>query len=236
VSDFQTPNFALDPADIPRVEEGLVPPSRITLQYMEPPAGLVPAPACDAHMTGTGIKPPPSILLDFMYGVAAYKRWCSSEGIDEVMWQRFADYFAGQYQSIPISPVPALSYGSNNGSDNDDPNSGDYGPNGRRRGKHHRPGMSDGMSRAMENMLALSMFMKGTNPQAMAAERQSREEEEERRAQEASRTKVEVWMRQSTVPCAQTWMPRCAMTQGWKASKKSVGMYALLRGCHDMNI
>ena len=198
VSDFQTPNFALDPADIPWVEEGPVPPSRVTLQNMKSPTGRHPVPAYDARMTGTGIKPPPSILLDFMYGVAAYRLWCGGGGIDEVMRKRFAD----RYQSIP-PPVPELSDGSDDGSDHEDPHDGDYEPNGRRRGKHHRSNMSDEMLRAMDNMLALSMFMKGTTPQAMAAERQRREEEEELRAQEASRAKAELWVRQSIVPCAE---------------------------------
>jgi hypothetical protein len=116
VSDFQTPSFALDPADIFWNEVGPVPPSRITLQHLKPPTGRLQVPAYDACMIGTGIRPPPSILLDFMYGVAAYRRWCGGDDIDEVMQK----YFADQYQSIVIPPAE-LSDGSDDSSDHEDP-------------------------------------------------------------------------------------------------------------------
>src|SRR5271154_685981 len=71
MTNLQTPNFALDPTDIPRVEEGPMPLSRTTLQHLVPPAGRNPAPAFDSLARYS----PPAVLLDFMYGVAAYKRW-----------------------------------------------------------------------------------------------------------------------------------------------------------------
>ena len=54
--------------------------------------------------------------------------------------------------------------------------------------------MSDGMLNAMDDVLALSMLLKGTTPELMAAERQRQEEVEELHAKEASRVKVEQWM------------------------------------------
>ena len=50
--------------------------------------------------------------------------------------------------------------------------------------------MSDGILHAKDNVLALSMLLKGTTPELMAAERQGRKEVEELRAKEASRVKV----------------------------------------------
>jgi hypothetical protein len=43
--------------------------------------------------------------------------------------------------------------------------------------------MPDGMLRAMDNVLILSMLVKGAAPVLMAAERQRREEEEEQRGE-----------------------------------------------------
>jgi hypothetical protein len=45
------------------------------------------------------------------------------------------------------------------------------------------------MLRAIDNVLALSMFLKGTNPQAMAAER----ELDELHAREAGKRRAEEW-------------------------------------------
>jgi hypothetical protein len=160
------------------------------MQNLEPPAGLCPFQARDA-LTCTGITSPPSILLDFMYGVAAYKRWHGGHDIDAVMKERFAD----KYESIPQLPASDSSDDSDGGSERKDPRDGDCEPNRRRSWKHRRSSMSDGMLRAMDGMNALSMFMRGITPQTIAAERQRREEEEERRAQEDSRAKVELWMR-----------------------------------------
>ena len=49
----------------------------------------------------------------------------------------------------------------------------------------------------MDNVLALSMLLKGTTSDSMAAERERREEAEELRAREASRVKVQQWMQSS---------------------------------------
>ncbi|KAI0289893.1 hypothetical protein B0F90DRAFT_1791095 [Multifurca ochricompacta] len=158
---LKTPNFALDPADIPR---------------------LFPIPQYDACMAGTGILPPSTVILDFMYGVAAYRRWGSGQDIKEVMKQRFAEC----YKSIPIPPASPHSSDSDSSSESRQP-----------RERNHNPNMSDGMLRAMDNVLALSMLVKGTTPELMAIERQRQEEAEELCAKEASRVKVQEWMQSS---------------------------------------
>ena len=72
----QTPNFAMVPAEVPRIEQGPIPYRRTTLQYIEPPTGLYIVPPLDirADWSRDEVRPPPSILLDFMYGVAVVKR------------------------------------------------------------------------------------------------------------------------------------------------------------------
>ena len=60
--------------------------------------------------------------------------------------------------------------------------------------------MSDGMLQAMDDMLILSMLVKGTNPELMAAERHKREEMEELLAQNASQAKVQEWRESSLGP------------------------------------
>ena len=59
--------------------------------------------------------------------------------------------------------------------------------------------MSAGMLQAMDDIRALSMLLKGTTPDAIAAERQRQEEEEELRAREASEAKVLEWMQRSDI-------------------------------------
>ncbi|KAK2460178.1 hypothetical protein APHAL10511_007857 [Amanita phalloides] len=145
---LKTPNFALDPTNIPRVETDPMPPSHITLHHLEPDTTHDPILQHDAC-----ISPPSTVILDFMYGVAAYQCWGSGQDIKEVMQQCFAKH----YKSITILPSP---YSSDNDSslEPDDPN--DYIPNRQLRGRNHSLNMSDGMFHVMNNILALSMLLK----------------------------------------------------------------------------
>ena len=73
------PNFASNPEDIPRLEDGPMPSDRIMLQHLEPPRVNMIQP-CDAafrdtHQVRDGNASPAALLLDFMYGAAAYKHW-----------------------------------------------------------------------------------------------------------------------------------------------------------------
>jgi len=173
-----------------------MPPSRITLHHLQPDTSRVPLPQYDARIAGTGISPPSTIVLDFMYGVAAYRRWGSRHDIKEVMQHRFTEH----YKSIPIPPASLPSCDGDSSPESDDLDDDDeYKPNRRPTGRNHTSSMSDGMLRAMDNVLTLSMLLKGTTPELMAAERQRREEAEELRAKEASRVKVQQWMQSS--PC-----------------------------------
>ncbi|KAH9050875.1 hypothetical protein EDB83DRAFT_2316995 [Lactarius deliciosus] len=109
VAFLRTPNYGLDPTDIPRVDLGQARTAHFTLQQLKVPedyspataaalevmANTVPVPAftffavgsnMDALFQGTSNENgtseqgtenslPPHIILDYMYGVAAYKQW-----------------------------------------------------------------------------------------------------------------------------------------------------------------
>ena len=70
----------------------------------------------------------------------------------------------------------------------------EYKPNRWPRGRNCSSNMSDWMLHAMDNILMLSMLLKGTTPQLMATERQRWEEVEELCVKEASQVKVQQWM------------------------------------------
>src|SRR5277367_1667621 len=71
-----------------------MPPNRITLQHLVPPVGFNPIEARDAYFANSiQISPPPDILLDYMYGAAAYQRWGAKDSIGGLMQERFSEYF-----------------------------------------------------------------------------------------------------------------------------------------------
>ncbi|EKM77811.1 hypothetical protein AGABI1DRAFT_42982 [Agaricus bisporus var. burnettii JB137-S8] len=167
---LKTSNFALNPADIPRLKAGRIPFNRITLHHLEPDTGDDhPIPQYDAHISRTATSPPSPLILDFMYGVAAYQRWGSGEDIKDVMQQHYTEH----YKPIPVPPAPS-------------PHSS------------YSPERSEGILQAMDYVLALSMFFRGVTPETMVRERQRQEEVAEKRAKEASRVKVQEWMQSSS--------------------------------------
>ena len=69
------------------------------------------------HFTGHGAHQPPALILDFLYGVAAYHWWGIGQDIKEVMQDSFMEHF----KSIPILPDPP----SNNGENSPEPDDND---------------------------------------------------------------------------------------------------------------
>ena len=161
-----------------------MPTERITMQYLVLPSDQFLSPAFDARIGGTGNSPPPCVILDFMYGVAAYQHWHSGTAIDQVMKKRYEE----KYRNISILTV---SDPSNDRSEEDV--------------EHEEEPFSEGMLRAMDDVLALSMYMKGNTRESLAAERQKREELAEARAQEAGRVKAERWVNE-------TWPSVCSLS------------------------
>ncbi|KAK0495721.1 hypothetical protein EDD18DRAFT_1287147 [Armillaria luteobubalina] len=203
---LKTPNFALNPEDIPRVEEdpenipiveeGDMPTTRITLQHIRPLQGRDRVAQCDAHITGSGNPPVSTIILDYVYGVAAFKRWAGGPGVEKMMKARFE----ALYKSIPPLPRSSSPEFSDDNISDDDPNDADCelkpSGTGNKHRRHHRCHTSDSMLRAMDTVLALSMYIKGNTLESLAAERERYMEEAELRAQEASSVKVKQWLQE----------------------------------------
>ncbi|KAK0502306.1 Fungalysin metallopeptidase-domain-containing protein [Armillaria luteobubalina] len=164
---LKTPNFALNPEDIPRVEEGDVPTSHITLQHIQPPQGRYPVAQHDARITDSGNPPVSTIILDYVYGVAALKRWSRGPDVEKMMRERFE----AVYESIPPRPRPSPEFSDDDILD-DDSNDDEPQRSGTRRKhrKRHTHQMSDSMLRAMDTVLALSMYVKGNTLESLAAE------------------------------------------------------------------
>ncbi|KAF8964218.1 hypothetical protein BDZ97DRAFT_1660573 [Flammula alnicola] len=194
---LKTPNFALKPEDIPRVEQDTtMPDSRITLQYMERPSDDILSPVLqyDAKMSGSGAPLPSTIILDYVYGVAACKRWPGGSQFQQIMKDRFEEH----YKSIPPRPLSPSGHSSDEEAPAGDPADPDYrlgqGAAGGKHQRRHHCHASKEMLRAMDGVLGLSMFIKGNTRQSLAAERERRMKEGALRAQEASRAKVDQWL------------------------------------------
>ncbi|KAF8431053.1 hypothetical protein L210DRAFT_3651316 [Boletus edulis BED1] len=168
---LKTPNFALKPDDIPRVEPGDTPASRTTIQHLGGPGPR------SAHA-------PPSILLDYMYGVAIIQRW-ATEDIEDLLEKGQETYYkiANKPSSIrkdddDVQPGPA------------DSQTSEYVP-GQTRGIHQTR-TEAAQCRAIDNAFAFSMFIKGYPPGTMLLQKQ--EEEAEMRSRQVSREKVQGWL------------------------------------------
>ncbi|KAH9006076.1 hypothetical protein EDB86DRAFT_2824412 [Lactarius hatsudake] len=134
VAFLRTPNYGLDPTDIPRVDLGQARTAHFTLQQLkvsedyspataaalEAMANTLPVPAftlfavgsnLDALFQGTSNKNgtseqgtgnslPPHIILDYMYGVAAYKQWGrQSKTTPEEFAKRWGKRMEGEEQA-----------------------------------------------------------------------------------------------------------------------------------------
>ncbi|KAH9031358.1 hypothetical protein EDB85DRAFT_2089810 [Lactarius pseudohatsudake] len=187
---LKTPNYGLDPTDIRRLERGPAGTAHITLhQLMKPVAHI------DALFNGPDrslLPRPHDIVLDYMYGVAAYKRWKSTAGIHDVM----KSYYEAHYANIRPLPRKLPSDGSDDAPEPDDPRGTDYNPR-----KRHHPSTSRGdvMGEAIDDLNLVLMFINGTTPEEVAERMEKRMEEEERAAQERGRSKVTEWMRYTDV-------------------------------------
>ncbi|KAH9033776.1 hypothetical protein EDB85DRAFT_2073737 [Lactarius pseudohatsudake] len=201
VAFLKTPNYGLDPTDIPRVEptdrEGPVPTDHFTLHRLATPPGYNPARI--AAIAGTGFLDhyvafalglnvnalfgstnllPPVVILDYVYGIAAYNQW-NSRRPDKTVHSVMRNYHKEHYINIPaIEPSP---------------------PTDNYEGHYISTRTGDVMAKAMDDLNAFLMFVRGITPEEAAKRREERMEEEELKAQEASRSKVMEWMRSTDV-------------------------------------
>ncbi|KAF8433695.1 hypothetical protein L210DRAFT_3555865 [Boletus edulis BED1] len=192
----------MEPNDVPRVEQDSMPDNRTTLQYMveSPTTEYFSVPPCDVQADWRDERhPPPSILLDFMYGAAVVHHWKCAH-LREMLEERFRDFFQPVMAKIPEPSPPE----DDEFEERDDPKDLDYDPSkdkqkvkGKGKGKVGKILSSDasaGLLQAMDDVLLLGMLLKGTTPQSIAAERERRREGEELRSQEQSREKVQQWL------------------------------------------
>jgi len=184
-----TPDSVLRPEDIKRFPQGDPRQDYITLQWLKKPdyydpalladyqtCGNVPPHIAldfganvDALFQGEGGSLPSSVILDYTYGVAAYKCWRSrmhvgNGGVPEVI----NNYRSDHYSHIPPRP----------------PTPPDV--TARRRDESE-------LAKAMDELNVLLMHINGTTPEEVAERRQKILEQRERAAEEASRSKVMEW-------------------------------------------
>ena len=189
----QTPNFAMVPADVPQIEEGPTPQKRTTLQHIKPPDGLYPVPQWDVRVDWyrDGVRPPSSILLDFMFGVAVVKRW-TCDDLEDILEKRNKDDFN---KVLEISTYSAADLEDDESAVESDDDRKD--PPGKGKQKGRKPFSSDvkaDVLKAMDRVVLLSRFVRGTTPQSMAAEWERRTKEKEQCSQERSCEKVRQWL------------------------------------------
>ncbi len=131
----------------------------------------------DANFQGTDDTTPPIVLLNFMYGIAAYKRWKSPPGVSIIK-----AYFAKCYETIPV-PRPRAPVGEGSSGEQGDPKDPDYVPED-----------TTSMEEAMDELNMVLMYLSGITPEEAAIRREKQLEEEKQMAQEAGRRKVMEWI------------------------------------------
>jgi len=119
----------------------------------------------DVLFQGEGVPLPPPVILDYIYGISAYKAWGSksNDGFNQM-----EAYRNEHYAHIP-PPSPAQPR------------------------RHHAPTRRGGLDETMDKLNRFLMYIQGITPEMAAERRQKEIEQEERAAQEASRSKVTEW-------------------------------------------
>ena len=142
-----------------------------------------------------GTDTPPIILLNFMYGVAAYKRWRSPPGVGIIK-----AYFEEHYKHISVPRPRAPSGESESPSYEDtqeDPNDPDNAPDNSTQEDPNDPDYvpdNSSMVAAMDELDMVLMYIRGITPEEAAIRWEKRLKEEEQMAQEAGRRKVMEWI------------------------------------------
>jgi hypothetical protein len=145
----------------------------------------------DALFQGEGGSLPSTLILDYVYGIAAYQCW-ASEG-DNVLVK---DYRESHYANIPPhSPAPPDDPDDTSGPKADDPNNPTYSSSQdggddtdvtTKPPKRYKRRDESDLSKAMDKLNVFLMYIHGITPEEAAERRQKEMEQEERAAQEAS--------------------------------------------------
>ena len=139
----------------------------------------------DALFRGEGVRLPSTVILDYLYGLAAYKAWHSDDSFNQMKAYRNR-YYASIPPLNPAPPEDVMDDGVSSGPD--DPNDSYYKPPQPR--KRYTPKRRSGLEEAMDELNMFLMYIHGITPEMAAERRQKEIEQEERAAQEASRSKV----------------------------------------------
>jgi hypothetical protein len=169
-----------------------MPASRVTMQHLIPYTGLVPVPQLDIQPDWSGPVAPPSILLDYVYGVAVFKLWAVDD-IQETLRERHEADFAAI--TLPEATPPSSSSEDETYNDSDHIADPDYVPRGAGHGRRvHHVSRESEMSRAMDDAFRFSMFIRGYPPETFAAMQKRREEEAEVQSRQVGQEKVKMWL------------------------------------------
>jgi hypothetical protein len=212
------PNYGLGPNDIERFNVGPACMDHITLHQLkesgdDDPIQLAaymssedPRPTVafelgahvDTVFRGTRSPPlplPPAIILDYTYGVAAYKCWRSHSNANGGLTM-MENYHKAHYENIPPHMQPS--------NDNNHPSSSSEESNNCEKDPDYEPSPTqrhyastregDVMATAMDELNSVLMSIQGITPQEAANRKEKQMMEEELKAQEASRSKVKEWM------------------------------------------
>ena len=198
-----------------RVDRGSTGTEHITLQHLKAPADFdlarlsallgmsMPSKVLfdvganlDILFQGTGTPPPSHVVLDYMYGIAVFKQW----GVN-VSREMLQNVYESHYKPLLAAPGPHSGDddtdsvdeggGGDDGDDGDDPRDD---PDASQQQHYASVRRGDVMAKAMDDLNAVIMYLKGTSPQEAAARWEKRMEEEEEIARKASRSKVMEWM------------------------------------------
>lgn len=134
-------------------------------------------------------KLPPTIILDYLYGVAAYNHWRSRKNGDEL--RRLMRNLHNNRESNDSEYVPS---GSSSGDHNPGPNHPLASLQVRRSRRHTSAWKGNVMTKAMDDLNIVLMMLKGITPEDLIRRREQQVEEEEMRAQKASQNKVLAWI------------------------------------------
>ena len=167
---------------------------RITLQQLnlpEHPGNFDLVSPKDAEFHGTEGTLPPTIILDYIYGIAAYNLW-KHVPVHNIMEK----YYTEHYKSIPLPFAHSGSSSDHNSgvdSNNGDDHDPDYDP-GPSHGQSHHVRKRNVLSETMDELNLLLMLLSGITPEKRRLEWEKKMEEEELIAQKESQRKVMEWM------------------------------------------
>ncbi|KAI0287355.1 hypothetical protein BC826DRAFT_1044781 [Russula brevipes] len=143
------------------------------MQHLKPDISYRPQPDADAHLPD-GDSSPPALILDFMYGAAAYRLW-RSNGVHESLLTYYSNHYKNLLQHEPSQGPRAKNLSTTAAA-------------------NHGTRISQGLLDAMDCLNTRLMMSYGVTPEGLAAQHQKQEDEKRLKEHETSRAKVMEWM------------------------------------------